>query len=348
MSHDPSEPLIARYRGIVCDLDGVVYRGAQPIRYAIDALEHARAAGLGVVYATNNGSRPAADVADHLADLGLTVTERSVVTSAQAAAAVLRARLGEGASILAVGGPGVPVALDQAGLRVVTTAESAAGEAVLGVLQSYGKDVAWTDLAEISYVVNAGALWVASNTDLTLPTVRGVAPGNGSLVRVVRAAVPHDPEVVGKPHTPLYDLSAAILGTPKDVTLAIGDRLDTDIEGANRAGIEALMVFTGVHSVADAALAPAGQRPRYVSSDLRALATPYVEAFVTTEGSAVVGRCGAAETRIASGRIDVAVAGSADERLRALLAACWAAVDTGTPPDRGTIAAADPVAQEAR
>lgn len=338
--------LLAPYRGIVCDLDGVVYRGPDPVPYAVEALEAARSGGVGVVYATNNGSRPAADVAAHLTELGLTASSRSVVISAQAAAVHLRDRLGDGAAVLAVGGPGVPIALREAGLRVVTTAESAAGTPVAGVLQSYGPDVAWTDLAEIAYVVNGGALWVASNGDLTLPTARGLAPGNGSLVRVVRAAVSVDPVVVGKPNTPLYDLSAAVLGTDVGETLAIGDRLDTDIEGANRAGIAALMVLTGVDGVADVALAPPIRRPRYVVADLRSLAAPYVDVALEGRALALAARCGAAIARFDDGHVVIDGAGSVEERARALICLAWAAADADLPIEREALLAADPTTTE--
>lgn len=334
------------FRGIVCDLDGVVYRGPHAIPHAVAALERVRAGGVDLVYATNNGSRTPQDVATHLTELGLTVSARSVLTSAQAAAALLRDRLGVGAPILGVGGPGVAYALAEAGLTRVTTAESAGGAAVAGVLQSYGPEVAWTDLAEIAHVVNGGALWVASNGDLTLPTARGIAPGNGSLVRVVRVAVTVDPVVVGKPHTPLYELSAAKLDLHPGQTLAIGDRLDTDIEGANRAGIPALMVLTGVNGVADVAMAPPIQRPTFLCEDLRGLAEPYVAATVEADGQAWLGRCGPAEVRVAGGQVALAAAGSAIERARALVAACWAAADAGAAPpreavDRAVGAAAD-------
>ena len=342
MNPSEAQPLVAGFRGLVCDLDGVVYAGPHALPHAVPALERARDRGVGIVFATNNGSRPPQDVADHLGELGLTVSARSVVTSAQAAAALLRDRLGEGAPVLAIGGPGVPYALSEAGLRPITTEQSAAGEEVLGVLQSYGKDVAWTDLAEIAYVVTGGALWVASNDDLTLPTARGIAPGNGSLVRVVRAAVAVEPEVVGKPHTPMYDLSAALLGTPKEATLAIGDRLDTDIEGANRAGMPALMVLTGVNDVADVALAPPSRRPTYLAPDLRALAEPYATPQPAGDDAQHRVRCGQAQAHVSDGVPVVADAGSVAERLRALVAACWSAADAGAPPSRAAITAADP------
>ena len=247
-----AEPsLSARYRGVVCDLDGVVYRGHEAVPHAVEALEGVRAAGRGVVYATNNASRTPQEVAAQLTSLGLTLTAGDVVTSSQAGATRLAALLPAGAEVLAVGGPGVPDALREVGLTPVRSdtvaaraagadwsgrrrskrwsvavggraARRARGEAarVAGATGPWwpaccrvtAPTVAWADLAEAAYAVQAGAVWVATNVDATLPTARGLAPGNGTLVEAVRQATGVEPLVVGKPHTPLYDLSAQVLG----------------------------------------------------------------------------------------------------------------------------------------
>lgn len=329
--------LVDRYSGIICDLDGVVYAGLAALPHAVEALEDALARGVGIVYATNNGSRPPEDVGAHLEELGLSIHGESVVTSAQAAAARLLAELGAGAPVLAVGGPGVSLALERAGLRAVTTAESAAGEAVRGVLQSFGASVSWSDLAEISYVVNGGALWVASNADLTLPTARGVAPGNGSLLQVVRAAVGGEPVVVGKPETALFELGAAVLDTSMEATLTIGDRIDTDIVGAARAGMDALLVFTGISTVADVVVIAPEHRPRYVAWDLRALTEQYVEPHVTTDAGTVIATCEDARATATRGDVRLGDGGSPGARLRAVVAAAWASADAGDPPDAGAV-----------
>lgn len=325
--------LAERYDGFVCDLDGVVYAGPVAIPHAIASLRAVREQGSPIVYATNNGSRTSADVCAHLVELGLTLTPTDVVTSAQAAAARLRDALGAGASILGVGGPGVPLALEQAELNVVTSAETAAGAKVDGVLQSYGKNVAWTDLAEIAHAVNGGALWVASNADMTLPTERGIAPGNGSLVRVVSAAVSVDPIVVGKPETPLYELSASVLGTEISRTLAIGDRIDTDIEGANRAGMDALLVMTGVTTLAGLWATPQESRPRFLATDLRALSEPYLEPVVEGSGTAFTGVCGDARARVDATGEFVIEGGTENEQIRAATAAIWKCLDEGVTLD---------------
>jgi glycerol-1-phosphatase len=331
--------LIEGIDGIVCDLDGVIYRGQEAVPYAVDSLLSAISAGVLIVYATNNASRSPAEVAAHLDSLGLPGPGSRVVTSAQAGAGYLARRCPSGSRVLAVGGPGVSLALQEAGLIPVSaqpTLPQAArpGEPVVAVLQGYGAQVAWTDLAEAAYAVQAGALWVATNIDGTLPTDRGMAPGNGALVGAVRRAVNVDPVVVGKPHTPLYELSVSVLGTIIDRTLAIGDRLDTDIMGATAAGIGSLFVFGGVHGWADVVGAERAARPRYVATDLRSLHVSYAEPAQDL-GDPSRWCCGEAQAWVsADGDLVVPRAGALNERLRAALAALWQAGDLqGHPMD---------------
>ena len=318
---EPGTTLMQDYRGIVCDLDGVVYRGHEAVPHAVGALDAAISAGLRVVYATNNASRTPAEVATQLTELGLAPSPEDVVTSAQAGARRVRELLGAPARVLAVGGEGVRLALREEGLVVASDAAD-----VRAVLQGFGKDVGWRDLAEAAYAVQAGAVWVATNVDATLPTDRGTAPGNGTLVEAVRSATGREPVVVGKPWTPLYELSAQALGTSAAQTLAIGDRLDTDVAGANAAGMDALFVLTGVHGPADLAAAAPAQRPRYVGADLRSLGQAY-EAPRRVDDAWV---CGPAMVEVVPDR-DTALRtvcdGPAVLLLRASLAAWWEAAD---------------------
>jgi hypothetical protein len=202
------------------------------------------------------------------------------------------------------------------------------------VLQGYGSDVDWTDLAEAAYAVQAGALWVATNIDSTLPTGRGIAPGNGALVGAVRQAVDVDPVVVGKPQTPIYELSVAVLGTSIERTLAIGDRLDTDITGATAAGMTSLFVLGGVHRWADLVGAERASRPRYVATDLRSLHAPYPEPVQDLHDT-TRWVCGQAQAWVsASGGLAVSQTGALNERLRAAVTALWHECDVrGRPVD---------------
>ena len=316
--------LIHRYAAVVCDLDGVVYRGPDAVEHAVGALS---ALPVPIVYATNNASRPPEEVAAHLTDLGLHASGRDVATSSQAGAEELAAHLPHGARVLAVGGVGVREALQAKGFRVLEPARlrDDPTQRVAGVLQGYGPNVTAADLAEAAYAVTAGAMWVATNTDGTLPTHRGTAPGNGTLVAAVRRAVGRDPVVVGKPEAPLYHLCAGRLGMSARRMLAVGDRLDTDIAGAVKAGMDSVLVLTGVDSVSSLATAPPELRPTFLVEDLRALELEYEPA--ETDYSWWV--CGSDRRRVVDGRWDVAHRGTALEAARAGIAALHQGLDDG-------------------
>lgn len=257
--------MVDRYDAIVCDLDGVVYRGEPAVPHAIEALS---AAGVPIQYATNNASRPPSIVGEHLRRLGLRVDDSAVATSSQAAAWLLASHVEAGASVLAIGGRGVAEALRERGFVPVASAS----DDPVAVVQGYGPGVTADDLAQAAYAVQRGALWLATNTDHTLPTASGYAPGNGALVLAVGAAVGRGPDLVaGKPDEPLYLMCAERLGVEPSRVLAIGDRLETDIEGAHHAGMDSLLVLTGVHGVRDAVSAPPEARPTWIARDLRAL-----------------------------------------------------------------------------
>jgi HAD superfamily hydrolase (TIGR01450 family) len=328
-----AEPsLIERFDGIVCDLDGVVYRGPEAVPYAVESIMSALSAGVRVVYATNNASRAPAEVAAHLDALGLPGPASRVVTSAQAGARLVAERCPRGSRVLAVGGPGVSLALHEAGLVPVSAEARRSNDGIVAVLQGYGAQVAWSDLAEAAYAVQAGALWVATNDDSTVPTDRGIAPGNGTLVAAVRQAVSVDPLVVGKPHTPLYELSVSVLGTSIDRTLAIGDRLDTDIMGAIAAGMSSLFVFGGVHGWADLGAAPQSARPSFIATDLRCLHAAYADSVQDPKDPSVWW-CGQAMASVSgAGDLVVSQEGTLIERVRAALSALWHAGDSRSEP----------------
>lgn len=268
-----TEPLIARYRGLICDLDGVVYRGATAVPHAVETVARLRADGVPVVFATNNASRPPEAVGDHLRGIGLPPGGWSVVNSSQAAAAHLAQRLVQGARVYAVGGPGVALALAEAGLTPVRVADLDDAP-VEAVVQGLGTDITWTELAAVGRVVEGGAAWVATNLDLTLPTPYGKAPGNGALVALVQTATSAEPHVVGKPQPALFDLARSRLGSAPEDTLVCGDLLHTDIEGANAAGLDSLFVLSGSSRLRDLALAERPLRPTYVAADLGGLLAP--------------------------------------------------------------------------
>lgn len=257
-----------RPAGLICDLDGVVYRGQQACPGAREALLDARAAGLRVLFLTNNAARTAQQVAEHLLALGVEATVEEVLTSSQVAAqAVIDLGLvGADEVVLAVGGPGVRKALHESGLGVVTPREAEGStRAMTVVVQGYGPEVSVGDLSEACYALNSGATWVATNADSTIPTARGVGPGNGALLAAVALATGRRPDhVVGKPEPAAYATALQRLGLRAAQVLAVGDRLDTDIDGAARLGIPTALVLTGVHREADVEATPPDRRPDHV------------------------------------------------------------------------------------
>lgn len=262
------------YRGLLCDLDGVVYRGASACDGAAEGLAMARAAGVSILFLTNNAARLPEEVAAHLQSLGIEAQEQEVLNSSQVAAGHLRQHhpIPDGRFVLAIGGPGVAAALVDEGLPTVHPREvpdhGGSGN-VAAVVQGLGTDLTWADLAEAVFAVSQGAYWVATNTDATLPLERGQAPGNGALVASVARATGREPDLVtGKPHAPAYEIALQRLGVPPEEVLMVGDRLDTDIEGANAAGLATALVLTGVHGRADLEGAPQEQQPDHVVGTL--------------------------------------------------------------------------------
>jgi glycerol-1-phosphatase len=312
------------YDTALLDLDGVVYLSGAAVAGATQALAEARRRRMRMAFVTNNASRSPSAIAAQLNRLGVPVDPAEVVTSAQAAARLIAERLPPGSPVLVVGGIGLRIALRERGLRPVSTA----AERPAAVVQGYGPGIDYSLLAEGGLAVRAGAWFVASNADLTLPTARGLQPGNGSLVQVIATATGQQPVVAGKPEPPLLTEAVARSGAARP--LVVGDRLDTDIEGAVRVGADSMLVLTGVSQPADAVLAPPGQRPTYLAHDLSGLLEPHPP--VTVAGDEF--RCGGWTARrqpVMAGqdgqtaRLELDGDGTAIDGLRALCGAAWSA-----------------------
>ncbi len=258
-------PPAGTYDVALLDLDGVVYVGPDPVPGVPAALEQARRAGMRLGFVTNNASRTPAEVARHLTELGVSAAPEDVITSAQAAATVVAERFGRGAAVLPVGGPGVAAALEGAGLTVVAGAE----ERPVAVVQGYGREVGWVQLAEAVVAVRGGATHVATNADATIPSPRGVLPGNGALVGVVAAVTGQEPLVTGKPDPAMH--AECVRRTGARQPLVVGDRLDTDIEGGRRAGAPSLLVFSGVTTPGTLLAAGPQHRPDLIADDVSGL-----------------------------------------------------------------------------
>ena len=282
------DPLAAAYDLAMLDLDGVVYIGDSAVPGVAGHLEEATAAGMALAYVTNNASRPPEDVAAHLRRLGVPADGADVVTSAQAAARLVSEQVGAGARVFVIGGAGLQAALEELGLEGTQDADVD----VAAVVSGYAPDLRWQTVIEGAVLIRSGVPWVASNTDRTIPTPRGPGPGAGVLVGAISGYAGVAPVVAGKPEPPLFHETQRRCGGRRP--LVVGDRLDTDIEGATRAGFDSLLVMTGVTGLADLVTAGPELRPSYVAADLGALGEPHPvpqrgsEGWTHGEGAAVV------------------------------------------------------------
>jgi glycerol 3-phosphatase-2 len=350
-------PLAESYDAALCDLDGVLYLGEEPVPHAAASVAAARQRGMRFAYVTNNASRAPAVVAERLTGLGILADASDVVTSAQAAARRLAAELPAGATVLVVGTDALAEEVAGVGLRPVRTVAEAGPAGPSAVVQGLAPRTSWVDLAEAAVALQQGALWVAGNTDATLPTNRGLLPGNGAFVAALRLVTGREPLVSGKPDPSLHRASVERVRARRP--LVVGDRLDTDVLGAVRGGADSLLVLTGVTGLRELVRAPRGSRPTYVARDLRGLLGVHPAVEVRRETV----QCGSAVASWATGevRLERVEHGGrssgggepVEEGLRALVALAWSRADrvpaADAPADASALraggAAFDPVVE---
>lgn len=302
--------LWAQYDTLLADLDGVVYEGTRAIAGAVESLNKLQADGVAVGYVTNNSSRTSETISQQLNGFGLKTSADHIIGSAQTGTELLSTMVEPGSKILVVGGEGLRSRVAAAGFTVVDSAD----DRPKGVIQGFAPDVSWRHLAEAAFAIQNGAKWVATNSDWTLPQERGLAPGNGTLVSAVHTAVGQLPVVAGKPEPAIFQTALREFET--DSALFVGDRIDTDITGANRAGIDSALVMTGVSTRKELLAAKPEGRPKYILQDLTQLLTRYSAPKKTKRGFA----CEGAEVELLGNRVLVT---HGDPRsLDALKAAC--------------------------
>jgi len=342
-----SAPPAEAYDVALYDLDGVIYLGDAAVPHAVESVESAAARGLRPLYVTNNSSREPEQIAAQITGFGLPCDPVQVVTSAQSVALLLADVVEPGARVLPIGGQGLRTALGNAGYELVSSAD----DEPAAVVQGYAADLGWRDLAEAAYAVGAGAKHVATNLDGSIPKERGIAPGNGALVRAVVEATGVEPIASGKPLPAIYHQAAERVGGAAPI--AVGDRLDTDLEGARASGMPGLLVLTGVATARDVVLAPPHQRPSLLAVDLRGLFERHPAPREIEDGW---WSCGAAVARVADGALELVddptgpLGASGPVRLRgdqpatvsldgwrALCVAAWEAADAGAPVAAGDV-----------
>lgn len=280
--------LIEPYDAVLFDLDGVVYLGPHPVPHAPESINDLRARGKKIGFVTNNAARSPQTVADHLNELGITCNVTDVVASSQAICQLMVRELGEGARVFVCGSDALADEARKVGFEIV---DDHTGHPD-AVVQGYDPALDWWKLDEAAWSIQRGAIWYASNTDMTRPSVNGLVPGAGSQLAALDASVESDPIVAGKPYPPLLNETVTRLETKRPIF--VGDRIDTDVEGANNVNMDSFFVFTGVHGKHDLASAPAIRRPTAIGDDLRDMTKPMRvaiadgDAFVCRDARAVV------------------------------------------------------------
>lgn len=287
----PMDPRTPSFDSVLLDLDGVVYAGPHAVPGAVEALTELESRGIPFGYVTNNASRAAADIADHLLELGLPARPAIVTTSAGVAARAMESELGAGTRVLVIGSTALADLVREAGFTVVESADDEPD----ALVQGFFRDITWHDIAEACVAVAAGVDWWATNRDLTMPTERGLLPGNGAFVRIVADTTGREPRVTGKPAALMLQTAAATIGGTHPIM--VGDRLDTDIAGGRAAGYTSALVLTGIHDIHDALTAPAEHRPDRIIATLGDLLAPAPAATV----EAHTARCGDAVVTLSGG-----------------------------------------------
>ena len=295
---------------LLADLDGVIYEGTKAINGAVSAINDLQAQGIRVGYVTNNSSRKPETITEQLQGFGISSKPEDIISSGQTAVELLATKIPAGSKVLVVGGDGLRTRVTAGGFEIVDSSD----ENPAAVIQGFAPDVSWLDLAEASYSIQKGALWVATNNDWTLPQEKGVAPGNGTLVSAVHTAVGAFPLFAGKPEPAIFETALKVFNSAN--ALFVGDRLETDILGANRAGIPSVLVLTGISSRKDVLAASVEERPTYIIDSLSELLSPYEEPQQTKRGW----RCGQASVELLGDK--VLVTDGDPGSIAALRAAC--------------------------
>jgi HAD superfamily hydrolase (TIGR01457 family) len=311
--------VLGNFETLLLDLDGVVYEGGRAIVDAIESITTLKAKGIQVGYITNNASRTSEAITDQLRSFGLELAVQDVITSAQAGAELLKQVVPAGSKVFVVGGEGLRSNVSLAGFEIVESSK----DAPAAVIQGFDPSVGWKQLAEASYAIQRGAKWVATNQDWTIPREEGLAPGNGTLVSAVHTAVGQLPLVAGKPEKAIFETALKQFGSSS--AIYVGDRLDTDVLGANRAGIGSALVMTGVTTRKELLAAKPDSRPTYILGTLKDLLDDYRAPVKTKRGY----KLGSAEVELLGQKVLVSFGDP--KSLEALKCACLTIWDSGLP-----------------
>jgi 4-nitrophenyl phosphatase len=251
----------SKVQGLIFDMDGVLWRGGQPLPGVQRTFSLLRLRQIPFVLATNNATQTFDKVRARMESAKVAIEEHEVLTCAVGAASHLKQYVPEGSRVYAVGDPALFDALAESGF-VVQESSDGVDAVVVGMDWS----LTWEKLAEASYALMEGAFFLGTNPDVSFPTERGFAPGNGAILAALETATGREATIFGKPEPHLFSAALEMLGTPASHTVAVGDRLETDILGGKQAGLPTALMLTGATSAED--LASSDLEPEWVFEDL--------------------------------------------------------------------------------
>jgi len=256
---DYQKAALAAVRSLIVDMDGVLYRGREPIPGAREFVAFLQREGIPFLLLTNNSTLTPAQYVAKLARLGIEVGEDRILTSAQAAALYLERVAPPGAKVYLIGEEGLRAALREKGFAF---AERGADFVVVGM----DRQLTYEKLKIATLLIRGGARFIGTNPDKTFPSEEGIVPGNGATLAALEAATGVAPMVVGKPERAIFDLALARMGVGREGAAVVGDRLETDVLGGRRAGLITILVLSGVTTPKE--LAASGVQPDLVFEDV--------------------------------------------------------------------------------
>jgi 4-nitrophenyl phosphatase len=246
---------------MIIDMDGVIWRGSTILPYVHEFFQTLRGHDIRFVLATNNATASPTAIQEHLASTGIEIRVDEILTSAMATAHYLSEELDPATKVLAIGAHGLISALEDRGIELTDSADSATA-----VVVGMDRQLCWSQMAEACLALNAGASFIGTNPDVSFPTERGQVPGNGATLAALKAASGREPLVIGKPEPHLYRQAMDQLQVSAEGILVVGDRLETDILGGIRLGVPTLLLLTGVTGRAEAEASQI--QPDYIAADL--------------------------------------------------------------------------------
>lgn len=259
-------------KNLILDMDGVLWHGDIPMPGLADFFDTLRQYNIQFVMATNNASKTPQQYVEKLARFGVDVALDQIFTSAEATGDFVQGKYEAGVNVFVVGDVGLQTAVQTRGFRLLSVDEVMGGETAVFVVAGFNPKVTYPELAAGSLLIHKGADFIGTNPDLTFPSEYGPLPGAGSLLAFIQAATGVEPTVIGKPGPLIFQMAMQKLGGTPQNTAMVGDRLETDIAGGKAAGIQTILVLSGISQRDDIANAN-GLQPDFVFADIQDIAT---------------------------------------------------------------------------